>query len=971
MRLPAPRLFALCALSTALTCADETVGCLGSGDPACVPPPPCGALVYTCPSSRVEVYRVSRADQRPPGLDAEAAVGDVVLENDLVRVVIDAVDHPHHLATSGGNILDLSPRGAGDHLNLVYTITGILPRDGVKYTSLELLTRPELVAVIARGTLDGDARVTVTTRYELRPCDRGVRVRTEIFNGGRTLSTWFLGDAWWWGDRSLTPFIPTRGNGFVHPPLNLLEIDNSWRLTPWMAAQSHAAPAVSYATVSCTRADLEGVQDGTISAVGLPRTIVRPGDGEVFERMIFAASGGGIAGAAGLAADAHARLFGGATTTLTGRVVGTDGSPLGGDERAASVIVYEPSASAPDDAAAGTVWSQVVPASDGRFTVTVPSDKSLRVQLHRFGRATATAVNTRATGARVDVGELRIAPAGRVEIQVRDAVTGGPLNAELVLVPVEGVTAAASVSGSLHGAFADANCAPFLGPPHGSSPACNRVLAYEGGADFSAPAGTYWVYGTAGPATTLARTRIEVREGGVAQAELQLRHIENLYPADAVSADMHVHGGRSFDAAFPDRDRVESFITAGVDVIVATDHDAVTSYQEALAEVGGGDRVVIVPGVEATPLVPWLVPPGDTFPRVIGHWMFWPMRYDTTLPSNGMPWDERAEPGQLFQRMRARMTAEGVMQLNHPTAHSKAGRDEGYFRMLGFNPATPIPLSDDGSAMGMLWRRPGGPTAPRNVDWNVQEAMNGSEVVLNLTYRETWFAMLNRGLLRGGTANSDSHSLSVEQLGYPRNIVRAGFDRSRFNADAFNRAVREGRIVGTNGPYIDARTTDAQGAARTPGVEPFSPAAGAMLDVEVRAAPWIPVTEVRFVVNGRVARTITGAEITAPRDPFGAEGVVRWRGRVALSELLGGRDGWIVVEAGLPIPPAVDDEDADGLVDHIDGDGDGALDDVNLARPRESDPRFHVDVISPGTLPYAFTNPFVVDVDGGGWRAPR
>jgi len=203
--------------------------------------------------------------------------------------------------------------------------------------------------------------------------------------------------------------------------------------------------------------------------------------------------------------------------------------------------------------------------------------------------------------------------------------------------------------------------------------------------------------------------------------------------------------------------------SAGVDVIVATDHDVVNTYERAVADLNVSDRVVVIPGVEATPLVPWLIPPGDTFPRVIGHWMFWPMRYDETLPANGMPWDERAEPGTLFQRMRSRMSARGVMQLNHPTAHSKAGRDEGYFRALGFNPNTPLPLSDDGTAMGMLWRRPGGADAPRNIDWDVQEAMNGSEVTLNLTYREAWFAMLNAGLLRGGTANSDSHSLTVEQ----------------------------------------------------------------------------------------------------------------------------------------------------------------------------------------------------------------
>ena len=47
-------------------------------------------------------------------------------------------------------------------------------------------------------------------------------------------------------------------------------------------------------------------------------------------------------------------------------------------------------------------------------------------------------------------------------------------------------------------------------------------------------------------------------------------------------------------------------------------------------ELSGAERgVVVMPGVETTQLVPFLMPPGDTFPRVIGHFNFWPMPVDT------------------------------------------------------------------------------------------------------------------------------------------------------------------------------------------------------------------------------------------------------------------------------------------------------------------------------------------------------
>ena len=55
-----------------------------------------------------------------------------------------------------------------------------------------------------------------------------------------------------------------------------------------------------------------------------------------------------------------------------------------------------------------------------------------------------------------------------------------------------------------------------------------------------------------------------------------------LLPAGAVSGDFHVHGAASFDSSIPDQDRVVSFLATGLDVVVATDHDVVTTYEETL-----------------------------------------------------------------------------------------------------------------------------------------------------------------------------------------------------------------------------------------------------------------------------------------------------------------------------------------------------------------------------------------------------
>ena len=57
---------------------------------------------------------------------------------------------------------------------------GILPDDAAAYTRLELVDgTPDFVAVIARGRLYGRSDVHIVTRYEARPCEPGIRVRTD------------------------------------------------------------------------------------------------------------------------------------------------------------------------------------------------------------------------------------------------------------------------------------------------------------------------------------------------------------------------------------------------------------------------------------------------------------------------------------------------------------------------------------------------------------------------------------------------------------------------------------------------------------------------------------------------------------------------------------------------------------------------------------------------------------------------
>ncbi len=326
---------------------------------------------------------------------------------------------------------------------------------------------------------------------------------------------------------------------------------------------------------------------------------------------------------------------------------------------------------------------------------------------------------------------------------------------------------------------------------------------------------------------------------------------------DTMAADFHVHTGHSSDAYVPDAMRYRALAAAGLDLVAITDHNEVIDPAAALDQAPG---VTSWLGSEMATVVN-----GDN----IGHTSVYPLLDTRTPPNSAETLDE------LLANLRA-LGEQTVLQLNHP-------------RGIQFWPGeAPEHVHD-------LYRVE---TIEVTAGFDTLEIINRFSWLLYQGMRKDWFDLLNSGIQVTGVGNSDSHALQVELAGLPVNLIRC----EPVDMDCVVQALRNGEVTVTTGP-VPALVLEG-GEAR----------------VTVQAAPWVPVQELRLVINGEVV--VRGP----PEEPL------TW----PLTET---QDYWILAEAGWP--PEQD------------------------APLTETD----YDLVAPGYVPVGFTNPIFVDADGNGrWQ---
>lgn len=409
---------------------------------------------------------------------------------------------------------------------------------------------------------------------------------------------------------------------------------------------------------------------------------------------------------------------------------------------------------------------------------------------------------------------------------------------------------------------------------------------------------------------------------GCPKRPVKLTLPEVLSTPGEVSADFHVHTAHSGDAFAPASPMLRNLAASGLDLAVISDHNHIIDIDPmADAVLGDGPHPDFVAGIEAR-----LGPGGQ-----LGHLNAFPL--DPAAP----PFEvETGSTAAWLAGWRARQVAHPhaeagtalVLQLNHPRGiqfhpdRELVPSAHALFHKKGYAPGKP--LTDPENAW--LLEEHDGVAA---VDFDAMEVLNRFSWRSYKLVRRDWFGLLRAGRRVTGTGNSDSHALAVELVGLPVNLLPAGRDADgEVDLAAVVEAVQGGRLRVSSGPLVDVEVVS---GASQGGVGDTVVGRTLTVTATVQAAPWVPVPEVRLVVDGKV---VEKEALPATREVL--RGQRTWT-------LTVDRDAWLLVEAGWPL------EDKSPTAPDVVG--------------------LYAD-IAPGYVPIGFTNPVWIDADGDGEWTP-
>jgi Carboxypeptidase regulatory-like domain len=973
-----------------------------------VPVPTAGARVATTEADLLQ------------GPLARSKDGDFVLENDLLRVIIQQPGRNWFgMGTFGGNIIDASARledGAFNPDHLEEFLTGINFENTPNYTSVEVNNNGEdgTAAVICASGPDDllelanissivselggdfpaeaddrDLPLEIETCYSLGPEDSWVTIDTTLSNTSADALPLYLVE-YLTGSGEVEIFQPNAG--FGEPPgtaacpgeTAVSCADGSCDQCNFVAYTGNGGGAgVSYGLIHDIPASTT-LTDVGVTGVVLGRSVLDlifggitpnfevPASGELAIRRYFAVGDGN----ASSIADIRNTIFAIDTGDLSGTVT-SNGAPLA----EANVSVFNtlvPGLNPPIRFVAGHSRTD----ADGNYSMTLPPG-DYEIQAYAEGYLYAS---DEPAAISIDIDQstaqdFDLPAPGFIHVDVTEVFSAGaaqPTPAKVQLVGLDpSPPLKNNVLGSTTGVFGDdVDRLPFgivlvdFVDRSGSS----NVLPIE--------PGDYQLVVSRGPRYSAFTSDITIVSGQTTEVQAMITRVVDT--PQVIYGDFHVHSIDSLDSEVTRQERVATYLAEGMDFFTPSDHSIRVDFTDTLLAMDVSDLIGTAPSGEIT-----------TFDY--GHFNSWPVTVDPALLSGGsIDWGREAAPGMDFPEYGSYVLspaeifsgtladpADNIIQINHIDGHfGQSG--------LAIDTGMTPPQSQADPVIKRL-----DPNLENGFDDNFQAleiwiGTDGRSGILDAFLGENigdWFNLINQGIIRTAVANSDTHDRRITYLSTRNLVASAETDPGQLSALAEELAatVAEGKVAGSNGPFITIGVTGTYfGATQTAGLGlnqsttlAIGQDTGVSVEVVLSMPQWVEVDTVDFYLNNQPQRT-TAAGLPARYgvcpDYTVKAGDANWQATdvTVIDNLVGatrtditvqlelaglGEDAWLVAVA----------HGSDGISrpmfpvipEDLATEGNQSLEDLTDGNLDEN-----------GVLAYAFTNPVFIDVGGDGWTPP-
>ncbi len=374
-----------------------------------------------------------------------------------------------------------------------------------------------------------------------------------------------------------------------------------------------------------------------------------------------------------------------------------------------------------------------------------------------------------------------------------------------------------------------------------------------------------------------------------------------------VSADFHSHSSPSGDNTASQLGRVLNLLCEHIEFAPCTEHNRFSSYDAHLQRLKVQHLLATCIGIELTDL------PGD-----VNHHNAFPFLLKPRIQDNGAPLSDSNVEVKVERLAMWDGRSEKVIEQNHPDIghvfydrDGDGSPDGGYrkmFKYLDCIEIHPPQTIFDAPLVGATGRK------TNNRMFN-------------------WLQLLNQGYRLPGVVNTDAH-YNFHGSGFLRIYLRSSTDDpARITTAEMVRAVKQGEIVMTTGPYLEVFLEAAGGGERsrgTVGADIHAPSGECTLAVRVQCPNWFDIDRVQVLVSGRAPADLNFTRDKTPQKFQG--GVVKFDQKIPLQ--LKADEHIIVVAAGTTSTH-------------------GPVRGPDRAKDK----------------PFAVSNPIYVDVDGGGFKA--